>query len=93
LRYWDYSRQFSVENKESGWQMHFPNPAKVETGIHIDKAVARLRIGRFSYRATEYPKWLNPIFILFSRERPAWESLGQLLDLRFGTEYRDIQPL
>ena len=93
LRYWDYSRHFSVENKESGWQMHFPNPAKVETGIHIDKAVARLRIGRFSYRATEYPKWLNPIFILFSRERPIWESLGQLLDLRFGTGYRDIQPL
>lgn len=84
VRLWESMRHLSVENKNAGRLLQILSPGKANTGFHIDKAVARFRMERFSPRLLDYPKWLKPVFIIFSPQRLEWASCGQLLDLRFG---------
>ena len=85
-RIWETLRHLRVENKSSADQLHFLSPSKTEMTFHIDRSVARFRSENYSPRATGYPKWLKPVFIIFSPERLEWASCSQLLDLGFVTD-------
>ncbi len=86
-------RHLIVQDKNSGQKLQILNPGKAETGFHLDKSVARVRIDRFSSSVLDYPKWMAPTFMVFSPEKLDWENFGQLLETRFGTGISASGPL
>lgn len=86
VRIWEAIHHLIVKDAGTGRSLQLLSEGKTQTVLHIDKTVARFRVERYSPRLCEYPKWIQPSFMVFSQERLDWESFGQLLGTRFMAE-------